>query len=205
MAHSIVKILGLETIRAHAPKWLAAMSAGRANAPRCGAQTRAKTPCACPVMRGADRCHLHLHGKARDELDVKRAAAARKLLSRTTNTRHRASAKSALANVTRRQLHRAWKKDPTLPGSTLTLPDRDEARVSRWLRDTHRIDLDQEHHPVHANTNHPITARCIDRLRWAATLHLSGRMDAERAARRVFVAMRDDLKFWAKRNGTPTP
>jgi hypothetical protein len=51
---------------------------------------------------------------------------------------------------------------------------------------------------VHDNGN-PITARAIDRLRWAATLHLSGRMDAERAARRVFVAMRDDLRFWARR------
>lgn len=199
MAYSIVKILGLEAIRARAPIWLDAMRKGYAAAPKCGAMTRAKTPCELARLPSADRCHHHLRGAARDEVDAARLLRAQKLLSRTTNARHIANANSTIAAVTRRQLHRAWKIDPTLPGSTLTLPDHDEARVSKWLMDTHQIDLDQEPQPMHANTGQPITARCIDRLRWVATLYLSGRMDAERAARRVFVAVRDDLKFWAKR------
>jgi hypothetical protein len=29
------------------------------NAPRCGAKTRAGTPCQCPAMRGKRRCYLH--------------------------------------------------------------------------------------------------------------------------------------------------
>lgn len=147
-------------------------------------------------MRGADRCSFHLHGKDRDAVDAARLLRAQKTLSRTTNALLRRKAMSTIASVTRRQTHRAWKVDPTIPGSTLTLPEHDEARVSRWLREVHRLDL--EHHLLHDN-GRPITARCIDRLRWAATLHLSGRMDAERAARRVFVAVRDDLRFWAKR------
>jgi len=28
-------------------------------APRCGAQTRAGTPCRCPAIRGRARCRLH--------------------------------------------------------------------------------------------------------------------------------------------------
>ncbi|MGA7453532.1 MAG: HGGxSTG domain-containing protein [Rhodoplanes sp.] len=28
-------------------------------APRCGAKTRAGTPCKCPAMRGRKRCRLH--------------------------------------------------------------------------------------------------------------------------------------------------
>jgi len=28
-------------------------------APRCGATTRAGTPCQCPAIRGRKRCHLH--------------------------------------------------------------------------------------------------------------------------------------------------
>jgi hypothetical protein len=196
MAYSIVKILGIERIRARAPEWLAAMRAGRERAPRCGAPTRAKTPCALTRLTGADRCRHHLHGAARDAVDAARLLRAQKTLSRTTNAHHRARAETTIAAVQRRQLHRAWKLDPTLPGSTLALPDHDEARVRAWLRYFHRIDLDQG---THANTAHPITARAIDRLRWAATLFLSGRMDAERAARRVFVAVRDDLKYWAKR------
>jgi hypothetical protein len=28
-------------------------------APRCGAQTRHKTPCQCPAIRGKQRCRLH--------------------------------------------------------------------------------------------------------------------------------------------------
>ena len=205
MAYSIVKILGLETIRARAPTWLGAMRKGYAAAPKCGAMTRARTPCELARLPGADRCHHHLRGTARDEVDVARLRRAQKLLSRTTNAHHLARAEATIAAIARRQLHRAWKLDPTLPGSTLALPDNDEARVRAWLGDNHRIDLDQEPHPVHANADQLITARCIDRLRWAATLHLAGRMDAARAARRVFVAVRDDLKFWAKRNGTPAP
>ena len=29
------------------------------SAPRCGAKTRAGTPCQCPVIRGRKRCRLH--------------------------------------------------------------------------------------------------------------------------------------------------
>lgn len=203
MAYCITKSFGLDRIRARVPEWHAAMRAGRDRAPKCGAKTRAGTPCARLPIPGTPHCYLHLHGKARDVADLKRKAIAEKR-ARSTNALLREEGLATLRTVQRRQLHRAWKLDPTIPGSTLTLTEADEARVRQWLRDTHHIDLDQEPHPVHA-TGQPITARATDRLRWAGTLHLAGRMDAEGAARRVFVAMRDDRAFWAKREGTPVP
>jgi hypothetical protein len=114
----------------------------------------------------------------------------------------RTDAEATLRAIARRQLHRAWKIDPSLPGSTLSLSAHDEARVIEWLRDTHNVDL--EHHPLHDN-GHPFSARCIDRLRWGAALSLTGRLDAEGGRRRVVVALRDDLKWWAKHHGAVTP
>lgn len=194
MAYCITKSMGMDRIKARVPAWLEAMRAGKAAAPKCGAELRSGGKCRAVRMRGGDRCHLHLHGQQRDAIDAQRAIRAAKAL-RSTNSRNRANGERALAVIARRQLHRRWKVYPLEAGSTLELTNDDEARVRSWLRNTHSIDL--EHHPLHAN-GHPITARAIDRLRWAATLFLSGRMDAERAARRVFVAMRDDLKFWGK-------
>lgn len=188
----------MDKLRARVPEWHAALRRGFAAAPRCGAKTRARTLCQRLPIPGTPHCYLHLHGKARDVADLKRKAIAEKKAG-STNVKLREEGLATLRTVQRRQTHRAWKIDPTVPGSTLTLPDHDEARVRRWLRDAHHVDLDQEPQPMHANTDHPITARCMDRLRWAATLRLSGRMDAERAARRVFVAVRDDLQFWAER------
>lgn len=190
----------MDRVKARVPEWHAAMARGFAAAPKCGAMTRAKTPCQCPRLRGTDRCHLHLHGKARDVADAARLASAQHR-ARSGNTIRRAEAEATIAAIARRQLHRAWKLDPTLPGSTLVLPYTDEGRARRWLLDTHGIDLDLEPHPFHANTDYPITPRAVDRLRWAAALHLAGRMDMARAARRVFVAVRDDLRYWANYHG----
>jgi hypothetical protein len=188
-------------IKAGVPLWMEALARGRAAAPKCGAKTQAGTPCQRLPMPGTPHCYLHLHGPARDAADARRAVAAEKL-ARSTNTILREQALATLRNIARRQLHRAWKKDPTLPGSTLALDDHDEARVRRWLSDTHQVDL--ENRPLHAN-GHPITARAIDRLRWAGTLALTKRITPEAAARRVFLALRDDVRYWAKFHGEPTP
>jgi hypothetical protein len=201
MAYCITKILGMDRIKAGASAWLETMRRGAAAAPKCGAKTRAGTPCQRLPIPGTPHCYLHLRGAARDAADQMRKTTAEKMV-RSTNTIMREKGLATLRGIARRQLHKAWKLDPTLPGSTLTLPDRDEARVRAWLRDHHHINLDQKPCALHSN-GQPITARAIDRLRWAGTLYLSSRMDAERATRRVFVAMRDDLRFWLKRNGTP--
>lgn len=201
MGHCITKILGMDRIKAGVPLWMEALARGKAAAPKCCAKTRAGTPCQRTRMRGGEHCYLHLHGSARDAIDLKRAVIAEKR-ARSTNTRNREMGWAALRNIARRQLHRAWKKDPTIAGTTLTLDDRDEARVRRWLSDTHRVDL--EHHPLHAN-GYPITARAIDRLRWAGTLALTKRITTQAAERRVFLALRDDLRYWAKFHGEPTP
>lgn len=110
-------------------------------------------------------------------------------------------AESAIRYVRRCQLHRAWQLDPTLPGSTLALSESDEARVEAWLVEHHGVVLVSGLR----DKGYPYSARCVDRLRWAAVLALTGRIDDERARRRVIVALRDDLRFWLKTHGEPTP
>jgi hypothetical protein len=200
MAYCITKAMGMERIKARAHEWLAAMSAGRDAAPRCDAKTSAGKPCQSPRMRGADRCRLHVGGSQRDIIDAQRAKLAERMV-RSTNAKLRAQGEAALRSIAKRRLHRAWQADPTLPGSTLTLPDHDEARVRRWLLEEHGIDLDKTTH----EGGFPLSYRAIDRLRWAAALCLTKRSPPPNAAKRVVAALRDDLKWWRKHHGEPTP
>ena len=57
----------------HLNRWLSAMTAGRrAKYPKCAHIHRDDTGCRSPPMRGADLCHIHLGGDARDAYDRKR-------------------------------------------------------------------------------------------------------------------------------------
>ncbi len=201
MAVCITKAYGLDRIRARVPAWHAAMQAGKRAAPKCVATNAAGERCGGVRMRGADRCRCHLTGPERDATDIQRAVEARKKL-RSTNTMRRADGETALRNIARRQLHRAWKRDPTVAGATLVLEDHDESRVLAWLAENHGLDL--ERRPFHDN-GRPISARAIDRLRWAGTLALTQRITAEGGRRRVFAALRDDLAWWRKHHGELTP
>jgi hypothetical protein len=115
-------------------------------------------------------------------------------MARSSNAKRSAEGRTTLAVIARRQLHRAWKLDPTLPGTTLVLPDHDEKRVRRWLQDEHGIDLAETMHA----TGHHLSARCVDRLRWAAALRLSQRVTETSARNRVAAALRDDLRWLQK-------
>ncbi len=196
---NIVTTFGLDRIRARAPEWLAAMERGKAAAPRCGAKKKSGQPCRRVPLRGAKHCFNHFHGPERDALDARRVAAAQRLLARTTNARFRADAARTIKTVLRRQFQRLWQKDATIPGSTLELAARDEARVLSWLLRGFNIDLDRTMH----STGDLLSPRCIDRLRWAAALSLTGRITPEFARNRVAAAMRDDLKFWIQFHAEP--
>jgi hypothetical protein len=147
-------------------------------------------------MRGADKCRHHLKGTQRDIVDRQRAITAGKL-ARSSNAVQRCRAQRALAAIARRGLHRAWKLDPTLPGSTLVLSDGDEARVLAWLEVEHGIVLGTTEH----EGGWPVSYRCIDRLRWAAALKLTERITTESALLRVKAAMRDDVAWWRRFHG----
>jgi hypothetical protein len=79
----------------------------------------------------------------------------------------------------------------------LALPEADERRVRQWLKDVHAVDLGVTEH----GAGHPLSARCVDRLRWAGAMFLSGRITTESAQRRVMAALRDDAKWWLKHYG----
>lgn len=191
---SIVDAMGgMERLKARVPAWLAALAAGNAAAPRCGADTASGGTCGRLRMKGSSHCYLHLRGHQRDIVDRERAVRAAKS-ARSTNPRRRADGERALAAIQRRRLHRVWKLDPTLPGTTLALPDADERRVLSWLKDVHGIVLDETLH----ETGHRLSARCVDRLRWAAVLRLTLRVTEVSARNRVVAALRDDLRWFRK-------
>lgn len=48
--------------RPHAPGWQSALEQAR-EAPRCGAKTRAGTPCRAPAVSGRPRCRMHGCGR----------------------------------------------------------------------------------------------------------------------------------------------
>lgn len=200
MAYCITKSMGMKRIRERAPGWLTMMAEAYAAAPRCGAKCKKGGTCQHVRMRGSDRCHTHLQGPQRDILDAQRAERAEKM-ARSTNVKLRAQGEATLRAIAKRKLHRAWQADPTIPGSTLTLPERDEAAVRRWLLEEHCIDLDNTKH----EEGFPLSYRAIDRLRWAAALCLTKRSPPENAARRVEQALRVDLAWWRKHHGEPSP
>jgi hypothetical protein len=97
-------------------------------------------------------------------------------------------ARRALAAIERRRLNRAWKYDPSIPGSTLRVDDRTLREIDRWLADQ-GVDIESVQH----------TSRCRDRVCWAAYLHhIKGTVTIEAARRRIFLARRDDERWRVK-------
>ena len=192
----IVEHMGMDRLKARAPEWLKAMWEGTRRAPGCVAiaGTTGRL-CRQPRLPGSDKCRHHLRGKKRDAVDAARLARAVRKLQTTTNGVFRRNAVNVIRNVERRRLHRAWKVDPRLPGSTLSL-SAGMKRIRAWLREEHHVDLDKAETTCAGDRY--MTPRCIDRLRWGAVLAVTKRIDAEAARRRVMVALRDDAKFWDK-------
>ncbi|HYI82853.1 MAG TPA: hypothetical protein VEX11_06545 [Acetobacteraceae bacterium] len=92
-----------------------------ADAHRCGAPTRAGTPCRCVAVRGHDRCALHL--------GLAQASARRvRLLERAAQgdaTPEQAERAGVRAAVNRQRL--LWRRDPWAVGATLDLGDAQSA------------------------------------------------------------------------------
>ena len=117
---------------AHLARWLTALTEGKNRLPRCVGTTKLGRKCKHIAMIGSDRCCFHLVGAERDRVDQIRIARYRRL-SRLSDIgeRGREKARTALAHIERRRLHRAWKLDPTIPGTTLVLNPHHEKQRSR--------------------------------------------------------------------------
>src|SRR5687768_12269136 len=96
---------------------LRAQIEGRNKLPRCTALTRERRPCRHFALPGTTRCNHHLTGSARDRYDAARIPRLTAILDRKTGVEAERASR-ALAAIRRRQLHRAWKSDPAIPGST---------------------------------------------------------------------------------------
>ena len=198
MAYCITKSFGMANIKANIPKWLAALSAGAAAAPRCTGTTKTGEPCGKTRTPGAERCRHHLHGRERDLLDIQRAIRAEKILRRSSHAPLRAKAETTLRVIARRQLHRhGMTQNPDAPGTTLILSAQDERRIRKHLLTRYQIDLDAYVHDA-LEPARGLSQRAIDRLRWAASLEVTRRISEQSAGNRVRLALRDDVRWFSK-------
>lgn len=171
---------------AHRRKWLEAQRAGRAAAPRCTAVLRSGLACRQFRMHGTALCRHHLKGVERDRVDNLRAQRLQHVATTGVEGPARAErARRALLSIEVRRLHRAWLLDPTVPGATLRVNDRDLREIDNLLLVEHGIDVESAQH----------TPRCRDRLRWASFLILRGQITPEAGRRRVHLALRDDQRW----------
>jgi hypothetical protein len=179
-------------------RWAEALAAGRARAPRCERILRNGQQCQGIPMRearklGVNLCRWHCRGKVRDQVDARREPRLHRLAD-SDNDILRSRAERALACLARRRANRAWKLDPRLPGSTVPhLNARDGLRVEQWLAERNLRDIC----PLQA-TGRPPTARCWDRMTWAAILAIGGRIDEQGARRRLELAVKDEVAFWKR-------
>jgi hypothetical protein len=179
------------TDKAHLQRWSKEQIEGRNRMPRCAALTRERRPCRHFALPGTPRCNHHLVGRERDRYDVARIPRLTAILDRKASVEAERASR-ALAAIRRRQLHRAWKIDPTLPGSTIpVLSAADADRVSRWIAER-GLDLDGPL-PI---SGQPATARARDRLLWVAILDLGGRLD--HPDQRIRAALQDDAEWFAR-------
>ena len=187
----------------HLNRWLLAQWEGRRKAPKCGALTRAGEPCRRDRLRGADRCGHHIHGAERDKVDALRRQRLIRQLDGTRCVGLQRRLRRQLANIDRRNLHRLWKHDPLIEGSTLIVSSCEEDRLRAFLRDELNLNIDL----ADQVTGHFLTARSLDRSRWAAYLALAERCSHEAARRRVVGLLCAERKYWARRDaeGEPGP
>jgi hypothetical protein len=88
-----------------------------------------------------------------------------------------------------------WVRDPTVPGCTLILSSREEDRVRGFLRDELSLNVDLTDHV----TGRFLSARALDRARWAAYLCIAERCSREAARLRVAGLLRAERRFWARK------
>jgi hypothetical protein len=178
----------------HLARWHAALMAGRRAAPKCDAFTREGRPCRRDRLYGANFCGHHIRGVERDSLDAVRRERLHRELARTSSAGQQSRIERQLRNIEKRSLHRAWLRDPTLEGSTIDISAVDDRCVQACLRDELGIDIERPDRV----TGRELSARAVDRAKWAGYLLLQGTLDHEVARRRIAGLLRDERTYWAR-------
>ncbi len=181
----------------HIKRWMEAMQAARADNSRAApTSSRTASNVAIVPLVGADLCHRHLGGEAREAYDLQREP---ELILIANGIRRkgevgRARALAQLACMTRRRLRRAWKRDPTIEGSTVTFEPHVERQVAAYLLKEHDLDIDD----VVAETGWTLTPRARDRCLWAGYFGFTGKSDHQPRRQKDRDAVADDITFYAK-------
>jgi hypothetical protein len=136
---------------------------------------------------------MHFKGEPRDRFDLECLPKLRCIVESRTWSGHE-RAERAIRAVQRRMLQRRWLGDPCEEGTTLLLSDWDERQVRRVLLAEHNVDLALPD----KGTSRMLSARTIDRLRWAGSNRLTAKSTVESFKRRVIAALRDERAWWKK-------
>ena len=98
----------------------------------------------------------------------------------------RGSLEATVNAIRRRNLRREWRRNPAIPGATLTLSPSDEARVHAFVLRIAGVRIENL-----------ATPRATDRIKWAAALALSKRCTEATAPREIGRALNDERKWMA--------
>ena len=142
----------------------------------------------------ANFCGHHVRGAERDSLDAARRERLHRELARTSRAGQQSRIERQLRNIEKRSLHRAWLRDPTLEGGTIDISAVDDRCVQACLRDELGIDIERPDRV----TGRELSARAVDRAKWAGYLLLQGTLDHESARRRIAGVLRDERTYWAR-------
>ena len=173
------------------------MVAGRmAKYPKCAHIRKNGEGCRNVPLRGADLCHRHLGGEAREAYDRKRELELRLIANGVRNKGEygRDRAHAQLDCMMRRRLRRAWKSNPLIEGSTIAFEPHIERQVRAYLLKEHGLDIDG----IVEGTGWMLTPRARDRCLWAGYFGITGKSDFRHVARRIADAVGDDIRFYAK-------
>jgi hypothetical protein len=170
--------------REHLDRWFAALIAGR-QARQCPAVTRSTgRPCRAPPRRHGVHCRWHCSRQESREADRQRLPELEQLLKRRLHPVPRGKLEAGANAIRRRNLRRVWRRDPTVPGATLALSPRDEAKVRDFLLSVAGVRLEDL-----------ATHRAIDRCRWAGALAVAKRCTETLARREIDRALRGERRW----------
>lgn len=185
----------------HISRWHNALRAGFRAMPRCEGVTKNGARCQAAPTKGFYLCRWHLRGtphQARAELELERRYNHIIALGAPRQTVERA--KSRLAALGRKRLHRSWKSDPMIAAATIVFErEEDRLRAVKWLLNETGVDISK---PLR-ETGRMATPRCLDRLLWASWRVVRGRNEVSEqflanAHNRVKAAIRDDVRFFKR-------
>jgi hypothetical protein len=103
----------------HVLRWITALRAGLAKAPRCEGVTLTGEQCRQRCAKGYRRCWWHLDHRTRAKLDARQVSKDERTVRESVNAIHVRKAETRLRRHRRRLLQAAWENDPTIEGTTL--------------------------------------------------------------------------------------